>query len=69
MQTYRAVRNFRMRWGISAGKTALLGLIAVLAVGAVLVVTGWSKNSPSAIAQVQPWVGDKAAGFVAGGVW
>ena len=40
-----------------------------LAAGAILVVTGWSKGSPSTIAQVQPWIGDKAAGFVAGGVW
>jgi hypothetical protein len=56
----------------SRATVANIGFIAggvALAVGAVLVVTGWSKSSPSAIAQVQPWVGDKAAGFVAGGVW
>jgi hypothetical protein len=56
----------------SRSTVANIGFIAggvALAVGAVLVVTGWSKSSPSAIAQVQPWVGDKAAGFVAGGVW
>jgi hypothetical protein len=49
-----------------------VGFIAggvALAAGAVLVVTGWPKSRPSASAQVQPWIGDKAAGFVVGGVW
>jgi hypothetical protein len=39
------------------------------AAGAVLVVTGWPKSRPSASAQVQPWIGDRAAGFIVGGVW
>ena len=51
---------------------ANVGFIAggvALAAGAFLVVTGWSKGRPGTVAQVQPWVGDKAAGLLAGGVW
>jgi len=51
---------------------ANVGFVAggvALAAGAVLVVTGWPKSRPSASAQVQPWIGDRAAGFIVGGVW
>jgi hypothetical protein len=51
---------------------ANVGLVAggvALAAGAVLVVTGSPKSTPSASAQVQPWIGDRSAGFVVGGVW
>ena len=40
-----------------------------LATGAILVITGWSRGDTSAGAQGQPWVGDKSAGFTAGGTW
>jgi hypothetical protein len=56
----------------SRATVANVGFIAggvALAAGAILVVTGWSKGRPSTVAQVQPWVGDKAAGLLAGGVW
>jgi hypothetical protein len=56
----------------SRATVANIGLIAggvALAAGAVLVVTGWPKSGPSALAQVQPWVGDRSAGLLAGGVW
>jgi serine/threonine-protein kinase len=51
---------------------ANVGFVAggvALAAGAILVVTGWPKGRPSASAQVQPWIGDRSAGFVVGGVW
>jgi len=51
---------------------ANVGFVAggvALAAGAVLVVTGWPKSTPSASAQVQPWIGDKSAGFAVGGAW
>jgi Tfp pilus assembly protein PilF len=51
---------------------ANVGFVAggvALAAGAILVVTGWPKSRPSASAQVQPWIGDRSAGFVVGGVW
>ncbi len=56
----------------SRATVANIGLIAggvALVTGAVLVVTGWPKDSPPAVANVQPWVGDKSAGLVAGGTW
>ena len=51
---------------------ANVGFVAggvALAAGAILVVTGWPKSTPSARAQVQPWIGGRSAGFVVGGVW
>jgi hypothetical protein len=56
----------------SRATVANIGLIAggvALAAGAVLVVTGWPKDSSPAVAKVQPWVDDKSAGLVAGGTW
>lgn len=42
---------------------------AALAAGAILVVTAWPKSTPSTSARVQPWISERAAGLVVGGVW
>ena len=51
---------------------ANVGFVAggiTLAAGAALVLTAWAGNGQSTVAQVTPWVGDKAAGITAGGAW
>jgi hypothetical protein len=56
----------------SRATVANIGFIAggvALVAGAVLVVTGWPKDSPPAVAKIGPWVSDKSAGIVAGGTW